>query len=542
MIRWTAHVSHLALYRKYRSQTFGDLVGQDHVVRTLQNSISSGRIAHSYLFTGPRGTGKTSTARLLAKALNCVQGPAPEPCNECEHCVSITRGNCLDVLEMDAASESGVEQVRDAIVRVVEYKPAVCRYKVFIIDEVHDLSGKAFDALLKTIEEPPDHAVFILATTEFNKVPPTIRSRCQKHEFHRATLADLVARLEHVAQAEGVAVERTALLAIARLADGGYRDALTLLEQAIVTSDGAVTLEGVYAQLGLVSEDAVDSLLESIGKGDARAIVETLEGIYRSGRDPRAVLDSMLYRLSDLARTSLGIDAGFDAAAEAVLHDLAVRLGAERLMGYRLAVAEMQGEVREVSLPRLWLEARLVGLALHQVAAQPTAAPARPASAPAQPATHAAPKAATPSPSPVPSAQAPSAVPAAPESHAPPAPTGDADLDRARAAWHRVVVRLSEMSKTAKLHVAKTEVESLVDGRARIAFERKMDADWVQDRPKVQAAIQEAWAQEIGAAGWRLDYGVQPTANHLPTQEPAVELPSEGAKLEQLGKDVFEGA
>ena len=173
-------MAYLSLYRKYRSQTFSDLIGQDHVVRTLQNAVASGKIAHSYLFTGPRGTGKTSSARLLAKCLNCEKGPTPEPCNQCEQCISITQGNCVDVYELDAASESGVENVRDAIVDAVQYAPNYCRYKIFIIDEVHDLSSKAFDALLKTVEEPPPYVIFILATTEYNKVPPTIRSRCQK--------------------------------------------------------------------------------------------------------------------------------------------------------------------------------------------------------------------------------------------------------------------------------------------------------------------------------------------------------------------------
>ena len=222
-------------------------------MRTLQNGITSGRIAHSYLFTGPRGTGKTSTARLLAKALCCDNGPSAEPDDTCEICKAITSGSCVDVIEMDAASESGVEEIRSQIVEAAEYLPMICRYKIYIIDEVHDLSAKAFDALLKTIEEPPAHVIFVLATTEYNKVPPTIRSRCQKFEFHRASMQDLVSRLAYVAESEEVAAEPAALAAIARMADGGYRDGLTLLEQAILTADGKITLQQVYDQLGIVS-------------------------------------------------------------------------------------------------------------------------------------------------------------------------------------------------------------------------------------------------------------------------------------------------
>ncbi|MBL8064894.1 MAG: DNA polymerase III subunit gamma/tau, partial [Chthonomonadaceae bacterium] len=236
-------MSHLALYRRYRSQTFGDLMGQGHVTKTLQNALSQGRIAHSYLFTGPRGTGKTSTARLLAKALNCENGPLPEPCNECQACREITAGNCMDVVEMDAASESGIDDVRESIVEAVDYQPTYCRYRVFIIDEVHDLSAKAFDALLKTIEEPPAHVVFVLATTEYSKVPPTIRSRCQRYEFHRGTIQDLVSRLTYVVEQEKADVDPVALTAIARMSDGGYRDALSLLELVLLTADGRVTIE-----------------------------------------------------------------------------------------------------------------------------------------------------------------------------------------------------------------------------------------------------------------------------------------------------------
>src|SRR5215468_11725045 len=197
---------YLSLYRKYRSQSFGEVVGQNHVTTVLQNAIRNGRIAHAYLFCGPRGCGKTSTARLLAEALNCVKGdgPTPEPCGSCQLCVRIRDGACMDVIEMDAASETGIDDVREKIIENAKFAPGEARFKVYIIDEVHDLSLKAFDSLLKTIEEPPPHVVFVLATTEIHKVPITVRSRCQRLDFRRGTLEDLVANLKRVLEAEGI--------------------------------------------------------------------------------------------------------------------------------------------------------------------------------------------------------------------------------------------------------------------------------------------------------------------------------------------------
>src|SRR5437763_4147566 len=199
-------MSYIALYRKYRSQSFSELMGQEQVTVTLQNAIRSGRIAHAYLFHGARGCGKTSTARLVARALNCVaqDGPTPEPCGRCRLCLAIRDGSCMDVVEMDAASETGIDDVREKIIENVQYAPGEARYKVYIIDEVHDLSAKAFDALLKTLEEPPPHVVFILATTEAHKVPITVRSRCQRMDFRRGTVMDLTANLRRALDAESI--------------------------------------------------------------------------------------------------------------------------------------------------------------------------------------------------------------------------------------------------------------------------------------------------------------------------------------------------
>jgi DNA polymerase-3 subunit gamma/tau len=500
-------------------------------VRTLQNSISSGRVAHAYLFTGPRGTGKTSTARLLAKALNCEKGPTGEPCNECDICVSITAGNCMDVYEMDAASESGVEQVREVIVEVAEYQPTIARYKVFIIDEVHDLSAKAFDALLKTIEEPPAHVIFILATTEYNKVPPTIRSRCQKFEFHRGTLNDLSKRLEYVVAEEHAEAEPAALAAISRMADGGYRDALTLLEQALITSDGPITLKHVYDQLGLIPEELVDGLLAGIRDCDPAALMGLMEEAWRIGRDPRSVLESMEYRLGDLTRAAYGVDLGAtDATREASLHETAARIGKDALLSIRVAIAEAHKAIRDVSLPRLWLEAELIRIArqINVPAFAPAAAPA-PAPvtkpAPEKKAVAAAIEA------PKTNGEKKVTAPAAPAPQPAPEPEPpSSDL------WTNVRRSLAVISKTMamKLEATQGRYEGTV---LIIEFERSIDHDWVVDVPKRQAAVLEQ-VRAHGGEQWTVQFAIAAKGEAVRESE-AVELPAEGERLEQLARGIL---
>ena len=541
-------MAYQSLYRKYRSQSFDDLIGQDHVVRTLQSAISRGRIAHAYLFTGPRGTGKTSSARLLAKALCCESGPTPTPDGTCEICRDIAAGSCVDVVEIDAASESGVDDIRETIVDTVEYRPVVARYKVFIIDEVHDLSAKAFDALLKTIEEPPEHIVFILATTEFHKVPTTIRSRCQKYDFHRATMGDLIGRLRHVAAGEGVEVEPEALAAIARMADGGYRDALTLLEQAILTTeDGRVTLAQVYDQLGLVNEETVDAILMAMREGDIPAIMSLLSEVARLGRDPSALLESMLHRLADLTRASYGVALGAeDSSREASLHETAVRIGRDTIVRLRGAVAGLHDTIRDISLPRVWLESemiRLAGPVPHPSAVDPATIRREPPASGA-PVPRRDPVPETPSPTVPPSAPSSLQGEPSPEMASPtpvldvPALTGDAALDAAAAAWVATKARLGDESR---LMAAKLDASQVVarDGNAvTVQLERQMDQlDWIQGGAKRAPAIQAAYREALGDPAVEIRYTVR--RKDVVENTEAVELPYEGAKLDQVMKEMF---
>ncbi|MBS1706972.1 MAG: DNA polymerase III subunit gamma/tau [Armatimonadetes bacterium] len=529
-------MSHLALYRKYRSQSFGDLVGQEHVVRTLQNSLASSRIAHAYLFTGPRGTGKTSTARLLAKALNCVQGPAAEPCNECENCTTITSGTCLDVMELDAASESGVEGVRDRIVNAVEYKPNTCRYKVFIIDEVHDLTPKAFDALLKTIEEPPEHIIFILATTEFVKVPPTIRSRCQKFDFHRATLSDLVKRLEHVVTNENCTADAPSLNALARMADGGYRDALTLLEQALLTCDGHLTIEHVFAQLGLIQDETIDEILVAIKRKEVKNLIERLDKVYQSGRDARSIVESCLYRISDLTRVLYGIDGdqSGDHAVTAHAHAVAVDLGEEFLNRARTTMGRAQQEIRDVGLPRLWLEAELIALAHPPaqsvvVAAAPpvpqTKSIVRESSTPNQPKPSAAPEV------------EPKSNPRPAAAVVPPAESQDPTLQPAAAAWAQVVAEISQLSRTAMSRLQRTVVARIDENRVIITL-GEADLDWMKGKPKFVPTLEETWKKHTPDPALTISLEIE-KKNSVGLNEAAVELPLEGDRLNAAGRQIF---
>ncbi|WP_044893485.1 DNA polymerase III subunit gamma/tau [Bacillus alveayuensis] len=292
-------MTYQALYRVFRPQCFSDVVGQEHVTKTLQNALLQQKISHAYLFSGPRGTGKTSAAKIFAKAVNCEKAPTAEPCNECPNCLGITNGSIPDVLEIDAASNNGVDEIRD-IREKVKFAPSSVRYKVYIIDEVHMLSIGAFNALLKTLEEPPKHAIFILATTEPHKIPLTIISRCQRFDFRSIQPQAIVSRLRQVVNKQNIRASDQVLFTIARAADGGMRDALSLLDQVISFSDEEIFLDDVLSITGSVSQLALARLIQSVYEKDVSGALQSLEELMNQGKDPNRLVEDLIFYYRDL--------------------------------------------------------------------------------------------------------------------------------------------------------------------------------------------------------------------------------------------------
>ena len=355
-------MAYMALYRKWRPDNFANLVGQDHVSRTLANAIKSGRIGHAYLFTGPRGTGKTSTARILAKALNCEHGPTTEPCNKCEACQRINSGSSMDVFEVDAASNRGIDEIRD-LRETVKFAPVNGRYKVYIIDEVHMLSRDAFNALLKTLEEPPAHVVFIMATTEVYKVPATIQSRCQRYDFKRITVDDIFNRLKTVVEGMDIKADDDALRMIAVKADGGMRDALSILDQCIALSEQSLTIDRVQQLLGLVGKEWLDKLVGALQSKDAAAVLTMVDEIIRAGKDLQQVLGELGIHFRGLMIfKAAGLVDGVDyySQTDESIKKQAAGFTQEQIVWIIRRVHEAANEVKWSPQPRIAVEAALL--------------------------------------------------------------------------------------------------------------------------------------------------------------------------------------
>ena len=358
-------MTYLVLARKYRPETFRDVVGQESVSRTLQNSIRHGRIAHAFLFSGPRGVGKTSMARILSKALNCVKGPTLDPCLECDRCRAIAAGSAIDVIEIDAASNRGIDNIR-SLRENVRYAPAGSRFKIYIVDEVHMLTPESFNALLKTLEEPPEHVKFIFATTEPQKLPETVRSRCQCYEFRRISAKDIAARLEFILKSEGVECEPGVLYRVASYARGGMRDAQSLLDQMIAFGGGRATLEGMSELTGSLSPEAVADLVDAVLDEKIDRILDLTGRFFQTGTRAEDLFRELVdhYRLLMTRLTGAGaVDAVLTGADDVRIDKQASRTDLDRVLLSLQIVLQAHRQCRFFDDDRVLAELTLVKLA-----------------------------------------------------------------------------------------------------------------------------------------------------------------------------------
>lgn len=354
-----------ALYRKYRPSTFEDVVGQEHIERTLKNALEQEKVSHAYLFCGPRGTGKTTMARILAKALLCEKAPTIDPDGTCEECLAIAAGTHPDVYELDAASRTGVENVREEIINRVHYAPTHGSYKIYIIDEVHMLSTAAFNALLKTLEEPPSHVVFILCTTDPQKVPDTIHSRCQRFDFHRLSVDEITARLGAVCVQEGVEFEPEALELISHQAEGGMRNALTSLEQLAAFGEGHVTLDGAHRILGSLDNEGLTEIVQALGKHDAGACFTWVSHYVETGADIAQFVQELAEHMRNLYLMSLtdaDVEISASTSAREVMESELELFGTERLSRALSVLGDLMKELRATTNSRLAFEIALTRL------------------------------------------------------------------------------------------------------------------------------------------------------------------------------------
>ena len=369
-------MAHQAIYRKWRPMVFEDIIGQSHITNTLKKQITTGRISHAYLFCGTRGTGKTTCAKVLSRAVNCLNNKDGSPCNECFVCKGIIDGSILDVTEIDAASNNGVDNIRE-IRDDVKYAASTAKYTVYIIDEVHMLSGGAFNALLKTLEEPPEHVIFILATTEPHKVPQTILSRCQRFDFKRISPSDITVRMKQIAHGDGLEISDDAFALLSRLADGSMRDGLSLLERVVSSCGNSVTADAIIKTLGISDLDTSYRLLDAIINNNVEEILQIVDGVLSDGKDLKNFIDSFIKYIRDLMviKVSPSSESTLDYSQEELvtLRSQSAKLTFEKISHSAKVLSDAQAEAKWLKSPRIVYEMALIKLARPDIDRSPEA-------------------------------------------------------------------------------------------------------------------------------------------------------------------------
>jgi DNA polymerase III subunit gamma/tau len=494
-------MAYQTLYLKYRSQKFGDLVGQDAIAQTLRNAVEQGRVAHAYLFSGVRGTGKTSTARILARAINCLNRQGTEPCGVCANCVEIGTGAAVDLIEIDAASNRGIDEIRDLRERV-KYLPAVLKVKVYIIDEAHMLTTEAFNALLKTLEEPPAHVVFVLATTEPHKIPLTVASRCQRFDFRRIETGAIAARLAMIVEQEQVMVDPQVLALLARLGRGSMRDGITLLDQLISQGTDRLTLQKTHELLGLADPDTLVRLLGQVIEGNGAATLAELQKFYDAGGDVRQLVRGLLGAIREAALLSVGYrdPEGFGGSPTAALERIGRSAGRPTLLNLWKGLMEMEPELRKGADARLLLE---VTLLQNMSQTLPAAASAGIAAAPSERTT---------SPSEPAAARAVESPPAESSVSGGTMEPGGADA-RWEALKHRLPKPVASLLMDARLAAVR-------DGQVRVEFRYPAHAELMQKASNRETLL--AAAREV--------FGPQTRLELAPADQPATPAASQPAR------------